>query len=159
MLTFPLSALRWSQHQYSWIIPKGGSMALFYLSPNHTGKHLRLCVTSQITHWLEHYIAIIREVGSKLKFSFRILKTLVVCDLLMQLMPLCSPTAVRTGTTQGITNSHLVGALYLSRSEQKLLGKSLPFHSVFLYTTPNLLVPVFGCSLPFWRINHLWFLL
>lgn len=60
-----------------------------------------------------------------------------------------SQNSVMTVTTQGIINCHLVGALYLSRSEQKLLGKSLPFHSVFLYTTPNLLVLVFGCSLPF----------
>lgn len=50
-------------------------------------------------------------------------------------------------------------ALYLSRSEQTLLEKSLPCHSAFLCTTLNLLVPVSGCSLLFWRISRLWFLL
>lgn len=102
MLTLPLSARRWSSINTPELLLKGGSVALFCLCPNHTGKHPRVCVS--VTYWLEHYIAIIGVVGSKLKFSFRILKTLVVCD---SLMSLCSPTAAMTGTSQWIMNCHL----------------------------------------------------
>lgn len=51
---------------YPWIPTKGSSMVLFCLCPNHTLNHPRICIVSQLTYWLEHYIAIIGEGGSTL---------------------------------------------------------------------------------------------
>lgn len=51
---------------YPWSPTKGSSMVLFCLCPGYTFNHPRICITSPVTYWLEHYIALVGEGGSTL---------------------------------------------------------------------------------------------